>query len=68
MIESTVSSSGAVVSSVIMYIIARLLPGETRDQRCIINWSVPSQALVGSKDQCLMYTNQFLSSKGSLSG
>ena len=69
-VKSAAKSSGAVVSKakLLMYIIAGSTSGKQQVSKCTDEWSAPSQALVGRDNQCLMYTNQFMSSRGSRLG
>ena len=67
-IKSVANSSGAVASNMLIFIIAGPESGKRQVLKCTDNRRAPSQALVGSNNQCLIYTNQFTNSRVSRSG
>ena len=70
MVEFAASGSEAVVSMVHTQSMAGKKAGYINSLKWILEWtlkwSVLSRALTGVNDQCLMYTNQFITSKGRL--
>ena len=66
-VEFAASGSGADVPRVRAYHFAgnkaEFLNSLKRILQSTLKWSVLSRALTGINDQCLMYTNQFITSK-----
>ena len=67
MVEFAASGSGTVVPMVRAHYFAGMKAGYLNSLKRILEsnlkWSVLSRALTGINDQCLMYTNQFITLK-----
>ena len=63
MLSFIITGSEAIVSRVLICLIAGFVNVFKRFLFSLLNWSLPSWALAGSDRQCSMFTGQFISLK-----